>query len=166
MLVIPPQFVGRPLPEPLPPPRVYEGEALVELVLQEPPYLHGTVTLDSNPVKDLALTITRQRPESPSRRYSAITGLDGNFQFDVVEPGRYSISTQDPQYAIGIPNENFGIVEPVQNFQVQVYPLSYVTGRIIDNAGQPLALSLFLESVPLSLTANNVKWSEVQKQST
>jgi protocatechuate 3,4-dioxygenase beta subunit len=130
------------------------------LALESPLTVSGRVTdQDGRAVSDLILHLIRKNDSEPA---IASSDADGQFIFRKVEPASYHLSTGNPAFAVATPKE---IVvrhgQPANEIEVSVYPLSTITGRVVDPAGQPVSdvrvstRSPYLPDLSISVATTN-----------
>jgi hypothetical protein len=119
---------------------------------EEPSGLQGLVTdaLTGEPVKKATVQLTRRasQPVTPAS-YSAATEIDGTYKFENLPPGSYVVKVERSGYAeggYGVTVWNpIGIVvnlrsgHPLSRINVALTPLAVITGKVIDQDGDPVA---------------------------
>jgi hypothetical protein len=111
-------------------------------------------TSTGEPVKRALVQIMRNeasKPPSPGKPLvpppqpftaSTFTSPEGSFQFIALAAGDYSISAQKPGFILQQDAEESSstvkLTSSVEDFKLRLTPLGVMTGRVVDQAGQPL----------------------------
>jgi hypothetical protein len=117
----------------------------------------GGIVLNSvtgEPVKRALVQVIRyeaRKPLAPGERFvpppppftaSTLTDLAGVFRFSALAAGDYSISAQkpgfSPQQDAGDRSSRVKLASSVEDFKLRLTPLGVMTGKVVDQAGQPL----------------------------
>lgn len=108
----------------------------------------GTVTnsVTGGPVKRALVTL---RATTEYAGYQVLSDGTGGFRFADVQPGSYTIfaaaqgyAANVPDYALDSPPPNAVSVaegQSVRNFRLQLAPLGAISGRVLDENGEPIA---------------------------
>ena len=115
---------------------------------QDTPYIAGTVVDEpgSHPLKKvLVQAVAEDRPQSGT--YSATTDTDGHFRIDSITPGRYHIFFEKTGFtAVNARNQRgdgsvltVAANKPLDDLVFHMLPTAFITGRITDEDGDPMA---------------------------
>jgi len=120
------------------------------VVPDEPAAVMGTAVDSVTGVPLPKARVSMSRTGRGDRRtYSATTGASGQFTFRDVEPGNYHLSAQKNRYATAVYGEkrpgdggttlSAGAGEALDGLLLKLSPAAVVTGRVIDEDGEPVA---------------------------
>jgi Carboxypeptidase regulatory-like domain len=112
------------------------------LLAQQPGTVSGKVvnSVTGQPVKKAVVTL-----RTATGQNSYVTGSDqsGKFLFDNVQPASYIATAQAEGYSDNMRNPGKPIAvaaqQQVQDVEVRIPPLSAISGRVLDEDGQPMA---------------------------
>src|SRR5262245_15251881 len=111
--------------------------------------LQGSVLkiVTGEPVSKAVVTLSRT--DSQRRAYAAITGADGKFAFDDIDPAQYRLDASRTgyvrsEYGARSPNRaglpiTLTAGQRVADVVVQLVPAGTIAGRVFDRDGEPLA---------------------------
>lgn len=112
----------------------------IALTLQAPKQLAGQVLdQDKQPVAKLELQLSRNDDIGGSGSSTVHSDAAGEFVFRKLDAAVYQLRSGDPAYAVATPREV--TVKPrgsIDDLKVSVFPLTSITGRIVDDQGNPL----------------------------
>ncbi len=112
---------------------------------------HVTNALTGEPLKkaDVHLDYANRTGQmSGPRGYGGLADADGQFRFEAVEPGEYSLSADHSgflysSYGSKAPNQagtNLVLVpgQQVSNLNIALFPQAVISGRVVDEDGDPV----------------------------
>jgi len=125
----------------------------IPILAQEPRKcaIEGTVVnaSTSQPLRQVevgVIPVAERRPGSPTPHAIGVyTNSDGHFRIDELNPGTYRIVIQKLGYTVSRdPNTSYVLpkLEPgreLRDLQFRLYPQSVVTGRVLDDNGDPVS---------------------------
>jgi hypothetical protein len=115
---------------------------------QEPSQTVSGRVLDARDRHPLAhATVTLQQTGSRDHILTTITGTDGNYRFEAVPAGRYTLRGEASRHLVSmyLQHEQFGtaIVTGAglvtEDLTLALSPMAGIAGRILDEAGEPVA---------------------------
>lgn len=129
----------------------------VEVLAQSPQFsVAGTVVNSETgePLKYALVQLTHfpspgkaaddSKPFKPITK-SAITDIAGAFRFDGLEPGAYNLNAQKPEFTLPPRDNNgasplsFQLTASREDLSIPLSPLGVITGKVVDQDGQPIA---------------------------
>jgi hypothetical protein len=128
--------------------------ALCPFICAQDAHLEGTA-IDSStrrPLEGVHITIYGYRSNIPAaKNYGVLSGSDGNFSIVGISPGKYNWRAQRNGYLLRYVKPNSQLVlGPAQNksgFLIEMTPEAVITGRVVDEFGDPA--QSFVRAIPV-----------------
>lgn len=99
----------------------------------------GTVVdAQGRPLSGFTLVLSAQEPEGAGDQQVTRTDRNGHSLFDHLDYARYRLTSGDREYRVSQPEELVvSETEDRQGLRVKAYPITTVSGRVLDAYGQP-----------------------------
>lgn len=92
------------------------------------------------PVADLPLQLNRVRKTVDFGPVVSMTNAAGRFVFPGLDAVEYQLSSGNPAYAVANPKQiSVKLGESLEDLSVDVFPVTLISGRLVDTAGRPVS---------------------------